>query len=434
VTDNSRNGNGAPILVIGGGISGISAAVEASEAGHEVYLVERNPYLGGRVVQMNKYFPKLCPPTCGVEIHLKRLRTTPRVHLMTQTEVKSVTGGPGAFTVELTTRPRGVNENCTACGECVPVCPKERPNDFNYGLDATKAVYLPFGAAHPARYVIDFDHCDGVSCGKCVEVCKYDAFELDAKPVTREIQVGAVIAATGWKPYDATKLESLAYGTAKNVVTNVEFERLAALDGPTGGRLERPGDGEAPTTVAFVQCAGSRDELHQAWCSAVCCAVTMKQARYVLDALPEAKVEIFYIDRRTPGRLDAMLQALEEDERVTFVKGKVARISEDPATGAVTLEAEDTLSGRRVTATADLAVLATGIAPEAADAGFPGDWATDAHGFFPTAAAPEPGEAPVGAAAGVFGAGCAKRPGEVSASVKDATAAVLKAIQTLRQG
>ena len=412
----------APFLVIGGGIAGLSAAVEASEAGHEVILVEKKPWLGGRVVQMNKYFPKLCPPTCGIEIHLKRLRSSPRVRILTSAEVTKIGGTPGAFTVDVKIHPRGVNANCTNCGDCVEVCPKDRPNEFNYGMDRTKAIYLPFDMAYPQRFAIDFDHCDGESCAKCVPACKFAAIDLAEAERTETLTVGAFIVATGWKPYDATKLESLAYGRAANVVTNVELERLAALNGPTGGKIQRPGDGAAPKHVAFVQCAGSRDDLHLAHCSAVCCSATMKQARYVLDADPEAKVTIFYIDRRTPGRLELFLDELERDERVTLVKGRVAKI-EEAAGGAVALTAEVTLTGKREAVTADLAVLATGLVPESMGAGFPDSWKADAFGFLEPVVAP-----------GVFSAGCAKRPGEVSGAVKDATAAVLKSIQTVFRG
>lgn len=418
------NGNGsAPILVIGGGISGLSTAVEASEAGHDVILAERNPWIGGRVVQMFKYFPKLCPPTCGVEIHLKRLRTSPRVNLLTNAEVKAISGSPGKFTVDVTMHPRGVTEDCTNCGKCVEVCPKERPNVFDYGLSKNRAAYLPFDMAFPQRHAIDFEHCDGESCAKCVEVCEPHAIDLSEKERTEKLTVSAVVVATGWKPYDATKLEHLAYGKAKNVVTNVEMERLAAANGPTGGKIVRPSDGAAPKHVAFVQCAGSRDELHLAHCSAVCCMASMKQARYVLDADPEAKVTIFYIDRRTPGRLELFMQEIENDERVTMIKGKVAKIEEDTATGGVTLVAEDTLSGEKVHAKADLAVLATGLVPEAADAAFAAGFRKDEFGFLEA-----------GASEGVFAAGCAKRPGEVSGATKDATAAALKSIQTALRG
>jgi quinone-modifying oxidoreductase subunit QmoA len=431
VTDTSKTNGGKPILVIGGGIAGISSAVEASEAGHEVYLVERNPYLGGRVVQMNKYFPKLCPPTCGVEIHLKRLRTTPRVHILSGAQVIGVTGGPGEFKVEIRVSPRGVNEKCTVCGECVAACPKDRPNAFNYGMDTTKAIYLPFGSAYPQRYAIDFANCDGESCAKCVEACSYDAIDLGEAERTETLEVGSIIVATGWKPYDAGNLENLAYGTAANVITNVEMERLASGDGPTGGKIQRPSDEKSPETVAFVQCAGSRDELHMAHCSAVCCLASLKQARYVLEQYPEARVHVFYIDVRAPGRLEDFFQELEKNERVTLTKGKVAKIVEDPATGDVLLTAEDTLLGEKIEARANLAVLAVGLDPEVKDAGFPSDWRIDEHGFLAGNAPPD-GGVPEGVAPGVFAAGSAKRPGEVAACVKDATAAALKAIQTVR--
>ncbi|MCU0727187.1 MAG: FAD-dependent oxidoreductase [Planctomycetes bacterium] len=404
---------GAPVLVIGGGISGLTAALEASEAGHEVYLVERNTYLGGRVVQMNKYFPKMCPPTCGVEIFLKRLRTTERVHLLTDSEVAAVSGNPGAFTVTVKTRPRGVNANCTNCGACVAVCPRERPDAYNYGLSKTKAIHLPFGAAYPPRYAIDFAHCDGKSCAKCVAACQYAAIDLDEKERTKTLTVGAIVVATGWKPYDAKKLEHLAYGQAKNVVTNVEFERLVAADGPTGGKILRPSDGQPPKSVAFVHCAGSRDELHLPHCSAVCCMASFKQARYVLDQLPEAKVAHFYIDRRAPGRLEDFLQALEAEPRATLTKGKVAKITED-ASGGLILEAEDTLLGKKLGFTADLAVLAVGLVPESATANFPSSWPAEPTGF-------------LGASPGVFPAGCAKRPGDVATAARDGAAAALKA-------
>jgi quinone-modifying oxidoreductase subunit QmoA len=413
----STNGDSRRILVIGGGISGVSAAVEASEAGFEVILVERNPYLGGRVAQMNKYFPKLCPPLCGLEHSFKVLRRPSRVRVLTQAEVKSIRGSAGAFEVDVQIEPRHVNERCTACGKCVEACPVERPNGFNYGMDATKAIYLPYPGAVPFRFAIDMDHCDGESCGKCAEVCEYDAIDLNEKSRTETLSVGAVIVATGWKPYDASNLENLGAGAIKNVVTNVEMERLASLSGPTGGKILRPSDGQAPDTVAFVQCAGSRDENHMAHCSAVCCSASLKQVRYVLEQYPEAKVTVFYIDLRTPGRLEDFLAALQEDERLTLVKGKVARVTEDPATGDLVVEAEDTLDGKRVTARANMVVLATGMKSEAQDAGFPEEWTLDQHGFL---AEPLPD--------GVFAAGVASRPQEVSGCVKSATGAALKAI------
>jgi quinone-modifying oxidoreductase subunit QmoA len=413
----STNGDSRRILVIGGGISGVTAAIEASEVGFEVVLVERNPYLGGRVVQMNKYFPKMCPPLCGLEHSFKVLRKPSRITALTQAQVKSITGGPGDFHVEVEVRPRFVNERCTACGECVDACPVERPNSFNYGMDATKAVYLPFGGAVPFRYVIDGEHCDGKSCGKCVEVCDYDAIDLEEKARVETFDVGAVIVATGWKPFDAERLTNLGYGSVANVVTNVELERLAALDGPTGGMILRPSDKKSPESVVFVQCAGSRDENHNAYCSGACCMASLKQVRYILEQNPEAKITVFYIDVRTPGRLEDFFAGVQDEERVTLIKGKAARITEDPATKDLVVEAEDTLDGKRVTMRANMAVLATGMVSEAPNAGLPESWALDAHGFVADPLPP-----------GVFAAGSARRPQEVAACVRDATGAALKAI------
>ena len=166
------------ILVIGGGISGITAAVEASEAGADVLLVEKNPYLGGRVAQMNLYFPKLCPPNCGLELNLRRFRISPKIRYLTQAEVTDLTGKPGNYLVTIKQQPRFVNEKCTACGDCVAVCPVDRADSFNLGMGQTKAAYLPFPTAYPLRFVIDGENCKGAECGECAKACKYGAIEL----------------------------------------------------------------------------------------------------------------------------------------------------------------------------------------------------------------------------------------------------------------
>ena len=180
----SGNGKRGTVLVIGGGISGVTAAIEASEAGCEVVLVEKNPYLGGRVAQMSQYFPKLCPPTCGLEINFSRLRTSPRIRCLTLSQVERITGAPGNYKATIQRTPRFVNVKCTACGECVAACPVERADEFNLGMSVTKAVYLPFEMAHPLQFVIDGSVCPGSECGKCVPACPYDAIDLDMQPET----------------------------------------------------------------------------------------------------------------------------------------------------------------------------------------------------------------------------------------------------------
>jgi quinone-modifying oxidoreductase subunit QmoA len=418
----SGNGNQGRVLVIGGGISGITAAIEASEAGCEIVLVERNPYLGGRVASAHQYFPKLCPPSCGLEINYRRLRSSPRIRCLTLSEVEKISGEPGRYQATIRKNPRRVNCKCTACGACVEACPIERPDQFNQRMSTTKAIYLPFEMAFPLQYVIDGEVCPGSECGKCVAACPYDAIDLEMKAETVEVEVQAVIFATGWRPYDAAKIDGLGFGAYPNVITNVMMERLASVNGPTGGKIRRLSDGKEIQSVAFVQCAGSRDENYLRHCSGVCCMGSLKQARYVRQQYPDAQVYIFYIDLRAPGRLEDFLAATEKDEKIQLTKGKVVKVAEDAAGGGLVVEAEDTLSGERVSQKVDLVVLATGIVPE--DAGvrieLDGDLQRDEHGFLT-------GDQPL---AGVLGAGCAKRPVDVASSVRDATGAALKALQS----
>lgn len=407
------------ILVVGGGISGITAAIEAAEVGYEVILTERAPFLGGRVVRSNRYFPKLCAPTCGLEINFRRMKSNPRVKLLTLTELESISGQEGAYEVTLKSKPGMVNDNCTICDECAKVCPVERPNDFNFGLDNTKAIYLPHSMAFPTRYVIDPDVCKGAECNKCVEACAYDAIDLNMPEKTVKLKVGSVVMATGWDPYDATKLDNLGFGAYENVINNVMMERLASDNGPTEGKIVRPSDGAEPKSIAFVQCAGSRDENHLPYCSGVCCMASLKQVTYVKERYPDAEVFVFYIDIRALGMLEDFYRRIQEYENLSFVRGKVAKIEEDPQTKNLTVEADDTLSGSRATQTVDMVVLATGIVPSSNGADVPADLVHDEYGFI--ASGPP----------GISAAGCAKRPIDVATSVQDSTGAALKAIQSI---
>ncbi|MDI6715405.1 MAG: CoB--CoM heterodisulfide reductase iron-sulfur subunit A family protein [Actinomycetota bacterium] len=409
------------VLVVGGGISGLTTAVEAAEVGYNVYLVEKNPSMGGRVAQLNQYFPKLCPPSCGLEINYQRVKKNRKIKFFTQAEVASVSGQPGNFNVTIKVNPRLVNENCTACGDCVEACPVERPNEHNFGLDTTKAIYLPHQMAFPMRYVIDRKACKGAGCNKCVEACKYNAIELDMEPQTVELNVGSIVFATGWEPYDAKKLDNLGFGRVDNVITNMMMERYAAKNGPTGGKIVRPSDGNEPQSVAFVQCAGSRDENHLSYCSYICCMASLKQAMYVREQYPEAKIYIYYIDLRAPGRYEKFLNKVESDDKVTFIKGKVANIEADPATGNPVVEAEDIMTGTKIKQQVDLVVLATGMQPSTAESKLAADVKYEENGLI----LEDPSKP------GIYAAGCAKRPVDVTTSVKDATGSALKAIQTM---
>lgn len=410
-----------PVLVIGGGMAGITAAVELADVGCQVILVEKSPSLGGRVARMHQYFPKLCPPTCGLEMNYRRLRDNPSITVLTLAEVKEVSGAAGDYEVQVAIQPRYVTDACTLCGACEQVCTAQRADEFNYGLGTTKAAYLPAAAPYPPQYAIDRAACPE-DCIACLEICPYGAIELDAQPEVRSYRASAIVAATGWKPYDATKLDHLGFGKCRNVVTNVMLERMAAPDGPTAGRILRPSDGKEPRTVAFVQCAGSRDENHLPYCSAVCCSASLKQASYIRAQYGETAITIFYIDIRTPGRLEEFGAKVQQDAGIRLFKGKVAEVSENPATGDLLVTAEDVLAGRKSTQHFELVVLATGMAPQTE--GLPAVFHRDEFGFLDGGFVNGRNGLP-----GLYAAGCVHRPAEVSATVQDATGTALKALQ-----
>ncbi len=406
----------ADTLVVGGGIAGMTTAIESAEVNRDVVLIEKQPSIGGRVAASFQYFPKLCPPTCGIEINLKRIRVNPHIRVLTLTEIQDVSGEPGNFQVTLRISPRFVNDRCTCCSECEKAIDLERDNDFNFGLNKTKAIYLPHLMAYPMRYVVDPEFAGDPQMKKAVEACEYGAIELDMQPQTVTVECKAIVWATGWKPYDATRIDNLGYGRIKNVITNVIMERLAAQSGPTDGKIQRPSDGAEPKKIGFVQCAGSRDENHLPYCSGICCMASMKQATYVREQYPDAEIHIFYIDVRSPGRWEDFYIARQDDEKIHFHRGKVARITEGE-NGNVILEAENTLTGEMTRTECDMAVLATGMVPNNVDSPPPLNSELDEWGFFSPANDN-----------GVIGAGVTCRPVDVSSSVQEATGAALRAI------
>ena len=418
------NGEARPVLVIGGGIAGMTAAVEAAEIGHRVVLVEKEAYLGGRVIRTHRYFPKMCPPTCGFEINVRRIRQNPRITVHTLATVEEISGQPGDFKARIKIRPRYVTGKYSLDDSMAEPLASERANDFNLGMDKTKALYLPHDMAYPPAYVLDREALSEDDAKTLSETCPEGAIDFDMAEEEIEVEVGAVVVATGWRPYDATKLDNLGYGRCPNVITNVMMERLASPEGPTGGEIIRPSDGKKAQNVAFVQCAGSRDENHLPYCSAVCCMASLKQARYLKEKHDEAKATIFYIDIRTMGSLEKFYYDMLEDENVSFIKGKVAQINEDPASNDLLLDVEDTVSQQNLHEQFDLVVLATGIVPNSADVKMPVELTYDAYGFIHDGAHLD----------GVYAAGCAKRPCDVSRATKESTAAALRAVQCLNRG
>jgi len=411
------------ILVVGGGIAGITAAVEAAETGYDVILLEQSPALGGRVTRFSRYFPKLCHPTCGLEINYQRIRKNPRIKVITMARVESLSGQAGNYSVSVKTQPRYVNEKCTVCGDCAKVTDVEVSNNFNYGMDKVSAAYLPHEHAFPPRYVIAPEVIGTPDAEKIRDACKYGAVDLEETESVFELKVGAVIWATGWKPYDAAKITPYSYDLCPDIINNVEMERLAAHDGPTQGKILRPSNGEPAKRVALIQCAGSRDTNHLPYCSRICCLGSMKHAAYVREQYEDAVVDIYYIDLRAHDKLEAFYQRVSTDPQVNFIKSKPGQINVEED-GIPVICGEDTQSREIYARPYDLVVLALGMEASAlSDTGAPQMGNQDDYGFI----VPLPGDEP-----GMPSAGVASGPLDVSMSVQSATAAALNAIQAIR--
>ena len=416
--------NAKPILVIGGGISGMTAAVEIAEVGYPVILVEKEAYLGGKVLGFHRYFPKMCPPACGFEINIRRIRQHPKITVYTLAEVKEITGTVGAFRASISVAPRYVTGKIGLDGSMADGLPANRPDDFNLGMTNTRALYLPNDRCYPPQYVLDMNALSDDAAAAIRNTCPEGA--IDWEMTAREIQVdvGAIIVATGWRPYDARKLDNLGFGNNGNVITNVMMERLASKNGPTQGVIRRPSDDKAPANVAFVQCAGSRDDHHLPYCSAVCCMAALKQARYLIEQNGNINITLFYIDIRTIGRYEKFYFDLLDRENISFIKGKVAKISHLQSNGDLRLAVEDTLSGQNLYPVFDMVVLSTGVVPNSTLYKRSLNLDCDAYGFIDGESQRD----------GVYAVGCAKQPCDVSRATKDAANAALKAIQCLKKG
>jgi quinone-modifying oxidoreductase subunit QmoA len=408
------------ILVVGGGISGMTAALEAAETGKQVVLVEKRPYVGGRVTQLYKYFPKLCFPTCGLEINQRRAKMNPNLHIITMAEVTDIKGEAGDYTATVKISPRYVNENCTGCGECAKAVEAEFEDEHNYGLGKRKGAYLPYLMAHPQRYVLDPRIIGTDDAQKAKDACKYNAVDLDMQEESVEFKAGAVIWATGWRPYDANKIQPYGYDRIANVITSVEFERMADPMGPTGGKLVRPSDGKEVKSVAFIQCAGSRDKNHLLHCSRICCMASLKQATYPAD---DVDISIYYIDIRAIDRFEDFYQKVKAKTNVKFIKSKPASIVENKENGNPTINGVDTEGYNRYANEHDLVVLAVGMEPSVDKDSFPVDIVINEEGFIEPA--PENG--------GIFAAGCSSDALDVNRAVQHATGAALRAVQVVNR-
>lgn len=350
------------VLVIGGGIAGIQASLDIAHSGFEVYLVEKSPTLGGHLAQLDRTFPNLEETFAIISPKMEEVENHPMIHLLTQSEVEEMEGFVGNFKVKIRHDPRYVNpKKCTRCKKCEEVCPVRVPSEFNMGLIERPAIYLPSPHAIPFTYLIDSKNClylQKGECGKCREICPEGAVQFEEVGMEFLVDIGTIIVATGYDPFDPRLKPELGYGHYKNVITALEFERLVSASGPTQGQLLI--NGKEPKDIVFIQCVGSRDKtVNNEYCSRVCCMYTAKQAHLIKDRIPDARVTICYIDIRAFGKGYEQFYEQVQKKGVFYRKGIPSEIYQ--RSGKLIIKAEDELLGEPYEEEADLVVLATGL-------------------------------------------------------------------------
>jgi len=366
-------------LVIGGGIGGMQTAVDLTDLGFEVKLIEKQPFLGGLAARAGRFFPTddcaICiqPPSSDVKtithtsrkcVYRSGFSEIPNLNILTNSSVVAVEGVPGNYKVTVEKKPRYVDpDKCVACDKCVSVCPVEAPDEYNSNMTNRKAIYINVPAVHPQVYVIDEDACKFNDCAKCVSVCPTNAIDLDQKPEQVTFNVGSIIVATGFKEFDASVIKEYHYDEYPDVITNLELARMIDGFGPTGGEIVRPSDGKPAKKIVFVQCAGSRDRRYNPYCSGICCMISLKNASLIKEANPDAEVSICYIDIRTTGREHEYYYERARDMGIKFIKGRPTEIYADEDKGKLIVDVEDALLKRFLDLEADLVVLATSMVP-----------------------------------------------------------------------
>ncbi|MFQ6136221.1 MAG: NAD(P)-binding protein, partial [Candidatus Hydrothermarchaeales archaeon] len=413
------------VAVIGGGITGIQASLDLAESGFKVYLVERSPSIGGRMAQLDKTFPTGDCAMCTMAPKIVELVRHPNVDVLTYSEVRGISGEAGNFVVTVKKNPRYVLEDkCNGCGICADVCPIKVPNEFDKGLGARKAIYIPFSNAVPLVYTLDRQNC--ILCGKCKIACEIDAIDYDMTVEELEINVGAIIVATGYDLFDPSSLGEYGFGVYKDVVTNLQFERLLSPSGPTAGHVIRPSDGREPKRIAFIQCVGSRDIRHYPYCSQICCMASTKEAIVAREHIPDLKSYILYMDLRAFGKgFQEYVNKAKEEYAVEYLRGRAAHVVEG-SNGDLIVNYEDTESGRYRELKVDLVVLAPALKPAlgAEELARSLNMEIDEYSFFKGISEDRPLETAKG---GIYIAGACQGPRDIPDSVAQASGAASKA-------
>ncbi|MFX1293442.1 MAG: FAD-dependent oxidoreductase [Promethearchaeota archaeon] len=375
--ENIRQAVKKQVLVIGGGIAGISAALSLAKTGYTIFLVEKDYSIGGNMVKLVKTYPEEECAMCTISPLMSEVGQNPNITLLSGTIPESIDGSIGNFKVILKQKPRYVDVNkCMSCGNCSEVCPVEVPNKWNLNLGTQKAIYRNFPEAVPNAFVINPVHClylkshqkkqnkDVSVCQKCVEVCNPNAINFDEAPKTHELEVGSIIVATGHKDYDPTRKSYLGYNRFIDILTIMQLARLLDINGPTQGKLVRPSSNKKPKSVVFLQCVGSRDEKSSGheYCSQVCCMSAIKYASMIKKFDPNIEVTISYTDIRAVGFFEEYYKYVQ-DQGVHFIRGKVSDVSSNPDTRSILLRLEDTLAGDLINIETDLLVLSTALEP-----------------------------------------------------------------------
>jgi len=403
------------VAVVGGGVAGIEASLTIAKAGIKVYLIEKKPSIGGHMALLNEVFPTNDCSICILAPKMNEVWENENIEVITNAEVKEISGRIGNFRLKVLKHPRYVNEDCKGCiDDCSSVCPVEV-----YDVGIRKAVYMPFPQATPFYAAIDWENC--IRCELCVKACKPNAIDFSQKPEEVEINVGAIIFATGFKPFDARRKPEYGYGKLENVITSLELERLLSASGPTMGEPIRK-DGKRPEKVAFIQCVGSRDVNTNPYCSRVCCMASLKNA-LILKERFGIDVTIFYIDMRAVGRGYEEYYRMAMEKGVRFVRGIVGNLYEK--NGRIVVRYEDTLLSRVFDEEFDMVVLAIGMEGE-------GLLPKGEDGFAEVA---HPKLRPVETnTKGIFVAGAASGPKDIQESVASAGLAASKAMQLICSG